>query len=237
MKAMILAAGLGTRLMPLTNDLPKALVPVKGKPMILHLIERLMQQGVDHFVVNLHHHAGMLRDFLLSLDVPGITLQCSDERDALLDTGGAIKRAARFFEHEEHFLVHNVDIWTNLDINKMIRMHTANRAMGTLAVRDRPTTRYLLFNDHSSLCGWQNLKTGEEMLVHQEEKHLTPLAFSGIQIVSPGIFRYFPAHERFSLVELYLAAAATERIVAYRHDQDDWSDLGTPERINSLDRF
>lgn len=236
MKAMILAAGLGTRLKPLTNDLPKALVPVQGKPMILHLIERLMQQGISSFVVNLHHHAEMLRDFLLSIDDPGITLQFSDERDALLDTGGAIKRAARYFEHEERFLVHNVDVWTNLSLSNMIKLHDANRAMATLAVRDRITSRYLLFNDRSALCGWQNRNSGEQILVDQAEKHLYPLAFSGIQIVSPEIFRYFPENDRFSLVSLYLAAAPTARIFAYRHDHDQWSDLGNQERIDALDR-
>jgi NDP-sugar pyrophosphorylase family protein len=232
MKAMILAAGLGTRLGPVTETMPKALVPVAGKPMIMNLLERLSSWGIKEFVINVHHFADELEFFLRNLNFSGITISISDERDLLLDTGGAIKRAAEYFADGKPFLVNNVDVLTATSPFKLLSFHVESCAMATLAVRDRVTSRYLLFNQDHILAGRENRSTGMKEMVGTNHDNLKSLAFSGVQIMSPGIFRYFPAGPCFSIIDLYLAAAtAGEKVVAYRHDEDQWIDLGIPERI------
>lgn len=234
MKALILAAGLGTRLKPFTDEIPKAMVPVAGKPMIVHLIERLARAGIQEFVVNLHHHADVLQQFLEQVSIPGISVVFSDERDALLDTGGALKRASSFFADGKPFLVYNVDVWSDTNPFSMLEFHNRLGAMATLAVRHRETTRKLLFSHRGQLAG-RIAADGSREWVGEAQDNCTPLAFSGIQIVSPEICRYFPPADRFGLVELYLrAAAAGETVVPFRHDKDTWADLGTVQRINSL---
>lgn len=237
MKALILAAGLGTRLQPLTHTIPKALVPVAGKPMIRHLIERLAEHGVSDFVVNLYHHAGRLNDYLLSVDIPGVTIQCSDEKETLLETGGALKRAASFFCDGKPFLVHNVDVWTNLDPNLLLKNHLQTGALVTLAVRNRMSSRYFLFDDAMQLCGWENRKKGEKILLKEGLEDITPLAFSGIQIIDPAIFSFFPPEDRFSLVSFYLSSVPSSGIRGYIHDDEYWYDLGTPENIARVEAF
>lgn len=235
MKAFILAAGIGSRLSPLTDDIPKAMVPVAGKPMILHLLERLAGLGITQFVVNLHHHADKLQSYLESLSLPCVTIEYSDERDALLDTGGALKRAAGYFGNGAPFLIHNVDVWTTLSPFTLLNMHRQSGALATLAVRNRVSSRYLLFNNNMRLSGWENRKTGEKIIVNESVDRLSPLAFSGVQIVSPELFDHFPHSDRFSLIELYLQAASSGRIKGVIHDTDEWYDLGTPENIQRLD--
>ncbi len=231
MKAMILAAGLGTRLKPFTDKLPKAMVPVAGKPMILHLLEKLAGYGIREFVVNLHHYADKLQDYLTTLDLPGVTIHFSDERDALLDTGGALKRAAGFFSDGKPFLVHNVDVWTSLDLTAMLDHHLQSGASATLAVRKRKSSRFLLFDQADTLCGWENLTTGDRIILRDPPEELTSLAFSGVQIIHPDIFCFFPVVQRFSLIELYLEAGRATIIKGFRHDADEWIDLGTPEML------
>ena len=234
MKALILAAGLGTRLKPFTDEIPKAMVPVAGKPMIVHLIERLARAGIQEFVVNLHHHADVLQQFLEQVSIPGISVVFSDERDALLDTGGALKRAMPCFDDGKPFLVHNVDVWSDTNPFSMLEYHNRLGAMATLAVRNRETKRKLLFSSGGRLVG-RIAADGSREWVGEAQDNCTPLAFSGIQIVSPEIFWYFPSEDRFSLPELYLrAAAAGEPVVPFMHDDDMWADLGTVQRINSL---
>ncbi|HRZ42338.1 MAG TPA: sugar phosphate nucleotidyltransferase [Bacteroidales bacterium] len=234
MKALILAAGLGTRLMPYTEKIPKALVPVAGKPMILHLLERLACKGIHEFVVNLHHHADVLQQYLEQLTVPGISIAFSDERDALLDTGGALKRAAAHFDDGQPFLVHNVDVWSGTDPFAMLQYHQQTGAIATLAVRNRETKRKLLFDAGGKLAGRITADGKHEWVKNPSDK-CTPVAFSGIQIVSPAIFRHFPSSSRFGLVEFYLrAAAAGDPVVPYLHDEDLWADLGTIEKIKSI---
>lgn len=235
MKAFILAAGIGSRLSPLTDDIPKAMVPVAGKPMILHLLERLAGFGITEFVVNLHHHAGKLQAYLESLKLPGVSIMFSHERDTLLDTGGALKRAAHFFAGSSPLLIHNVDVQTSLAPGTLLTTHSQRDALATLAVRKRESSRYLLFDSEMRLCGWKNVKTGEKIIVNEPEEELSPLAFSGVQIVSPELFEHFPSANRFSLIELYLSAASTGRITGYIHDEDEWHDLGTPESIRMID--
>jgi NDP-sugar pyrophosphorylase family protein len=236
MRAMILAAGLGSRLSPLTDTVPKALVRVAGQPMIMRLMHKLITLGYDDFVVNLHHHAGQLRDFLERHKPSGVTIQYSDETDALLDTGGALKRARYLLEGGGPFLVHNVDVWTTLAPQRLMEGFDEAGVSAVLAVRDRETSRYLLFDEEDRLCGWRNNTTGEERMAVHGADVLNPLAFSGIQVIDPMLFQWFPHHQRFSLVDLYLRAVSGGAVIkGLLHNQDQWFDLGTVERIKAVE--
>ena len=157
---MIFAAGLGSRLKPLTDNMPKALVPVAGKPMLEHVILKLKEAGFDQIVINIHHLGQQIIDFLQANNNFGVKIYISDERDYLLDTGGGIKKAALFLQGDEPFLVHNVDILSNVDLKQLYQQHVNNNALATLLVSQRQTSRYLLFNQENKLCGWRNHATG-----------------------------------------------------------------------------
>ena len=190
MKAMIFAAGLGTRLKPLTDHMPKALVPVAGKPMLEHVIGKLKAAGFNEIVINVHHFANQIIDFLKEKNNFGIQIWISDETEELLDTGGGIKKAAHFFD--EPFLVHNADILSNVDLRTLYEHHLTSGNDATLLVSPRKTVRYLLFNDGNRLCGWVNkdtLQTKPEGFVYQPEVQ-KEYAFGGIHIISPTLFNY-----------------------------------------------
>ena len=161
MKAMIFAAGMGTRLKPLTDTMPKALVPINGKPMLEHIILKLKNSGFTQIVINIHHLGQQIIDFLAENNNFGIDIIISDERDYLMDTGGGIKKAKSFFTGKEPFLIHNVDIISNVDLKKLYEKHLETNPLATLLVSKRETSRYLLFNKENKLCGWRNLETGE----------------------------------------------------------------------------
>ncbi|MBK9487830.1 MAG: nucleotidyltransferase family protein [Haliscomenobacter sp.] len=225
MRAMIFAAGLGTRLRPITDALPKALVPIKGHPLLEIAILRLKAAGCRDIIVNIHHFGQQIIDFLQRNDHFGINIQVSDERDLLLDTGGGLKKAA-WFLRDEPFLLTNADAITNLDLHKFYQTHLKNDALATLAVRQRESSRYFLFNPTGQLCGWRNEKTGETRLSRAED-NLQHLCFSGIHAISPRIFDFFPEDQSvFSIIDTYLSTSATERILAYPHDEDIWMDVG-----------
>jgi len=226
MRAIIFAAGLGTRLRPITDTMPKALVPVKGHPLLEIAILRLKAAGCRDIIVNIHHFGEQIIDFLAANDHFGINIQVSDERDLLLDTGGGLKKA-RWFLEKEPFLVTNADALTNLDLAQFYQTHLQNDALATLAVRQRESSRYFLFNQERQLCGWSNVKTEETRLARMEE-NLQPWCFSGIHAMSPRIFDFFPTDVSvFSIIDTYLGAAATrERILAYPHNEDIWMDVG-----------
>lgn len=225
MRAMIFAAGLGTRLRPITDALPKALVPIKGHPLLEIAILRLKAAGCRDIIVNIHHFGQQIIDFLQRNDHFGINIQVSDERDLLLDTGGGLKKAA-WFLRDEPFLLTNADAITNLDLHKFYQTHLKNDALATLAVRQRESSRYFLFNPTGQLCGWRNEKTGETRLSRAEDS-LQHLCFSGIHAISPRIFDFFPEDQSvFSIIDTYLSTSATERILAYPHDADIWMDVG-----------
>lgn len=233
MKALLLAAGLGSRLQPLTNDKPKALVDVDGKTMLEHALLKLENSGIEDIVVNVHHFAEQVISFLQNYKSENLSISISDERGKLLNTGGAVKKAADLLDGEEPFVIYNVDIWSDVDLVKMINEHKKAKSLATLAVRDRTSSRYLIFDEKDRLCGWQKVSTMETIYVNDCKKKQSKLAFSGIQVVSPELFEYFPGDQRFSLVDLYLNAAPTKRIKAYRHDSDHWFDLGTTEKIEN----
>ncbi len=234
MRAMVLAAGLGTRLRPLTNDRPKALVEVCGRPMLEIALLRLRQFGIHDVVVNAHHFADMLIEYLHRHDSFGMNIEVSRE-DVLLDTGGGLKKAAHFFAGSgEPFLLHNVDVLSNIDLSALMQAHQEQNALSTLAVQDRSGSRRLLFDPNAELCGRRTLGAADEV-VRSAEK-MTPLAFSGIHIISPRIFALLSEEGPFSIVDAYLRmAGAGEKIVAFRGDQYYWRDLGTLDRLHAAE--
>jgi len=242
MKAMIFAAGLGTRLRPLTDDRPKALVEINGRTLLEITLSRLRTFGIRDVVINVHHFADKLVAYLKSNDNFGMRIDVSLE-DVLLDTGGGLKKAAHFFlddshnpktdspKTEEPILVHNVDVISTIDLARMLKVHTLNHALATLAVQDRETSRYLVFDEHLHLCGRQiGRDTTAEMV--RPSRHVQPLAFSGIHIVSPRLLANLTEQGAFSIVTSYLRLAGKgETILAFRADESYWRDLGRPDDL------
>jgi NDP-sugar pyrophosphorylase family protein len=233
MKAMILAAGLGTRLRPLTNDRPKALVEVAGRTLLEIAIARLREFGVREVIVNVHHFAGMIAEYLREKNNFGMRIEISEE-GSLLDTGGGLKKAAWFFREEgpaAPFLLHNVDVIGNIDLGRLLGFHTERQALATLAVQRRRSSRYLLFDEQMLLCGRRLVQERKTELARPSPR-LRELAFSGIHAISPRLLEMMPEDGAFSIIQSYLRLAGEgERIVAYRADGDYWRDLGTPESI------
>ncbi len=232
MKAMIFAAGLGTRLKDETSQKPKALVEVGGKPLLFHAIEKMKKSGITEMVINVHHFADQVIQSVNSTDF-GVKIHISDERDLLLDTGGGLKKAACFLAGNEPVLIYNVDILSNIDLNLVKKQHLETGALATLTVRKRETQRYLKFND-KQLAGWINKKTGETKISLPEVfENAEEMAFSGIHIVQPEIFKMMPENERFSIIDLYLELAKTRKIMAFYDDSDLWIDVGKPEELEA----
>ena len=233
MKAMILAAGLGTRLRPLTADRPKALVTVAGRTLLEITLARLRSFGVSEVIVNAHYFAEMIVDYLKANDNFGMRIEISREQE-LLDTGGGLKRAAHFFLKDgssEPFILHNVDVISNIDLASMARFHAEHDALATMAVQRRVTSRYLLFDEHGQLCGRRAGRDGEIELSRPAAK-TEALAFSGIHVLSPRIFAKIEEEGAFSIIPVYLRLAARgEKILAFRADGCYWRDLGRPESI------
>jgi NDP-sugar pyrophosphorylase family protein len=232
MKAMILAAGLGTRLRPLTDDRPKALVEVAGRTMLEIAIRRLASFGIRDVIVNVHHFADMVVDYLKNNSNFGMHVEISRE-ETLLDTGGGLKKAAWFFcdgAADEPFILHNVDVVSTIDVDRMVRSHRESGALATLAVQERKTSRFLLFDQQSELCGRRNGDKAPEM-VRQAAKGQA-LAFCGIQVISPRLLSLLDEDGAFSIVSAYLRLAGdAEKIVAFRADDWYWQDIGKPENL------
>jgi NDP-sugar pyrophosphorylase family protein len=230
MKAMIFAAGLGTRLYPITQSIPKALVEVSHKTLIEIVIQHLIRQGFNEIIVNLHHFGDQIKNFIQGKKSFGIDIQFSDEAGQLLDTGGGLKKASWFFDDGKPFLVHNVDVISDLQLGKMIEFHNRAGALATLAVRKRSSARYLYFDGNNSLCGWENTKTNERVVLRASEK-LQQYAFSGIQVIDPSIFNHIQQTGKFSIIEVYLKLAASFKIQAYDHSDSSWVDVGKPDSL------
>ena len=233
MKAMILAAGLGTRLRPLTNDRPKALVEVAGRTLLEITIARLREFGVREVIVNVHHFAGMVTEYLRKKNNFGMRIEISEE-DTLLDTGGGLKRAAWFFQQEgpaTPFIVHNVDVISTIDLRRMLDFHVQTQALATLAVQQRQSSRYLLFDEQGRLCGRRLVKEQKTELV-KSSPQFQEVAFSGIHVISSRLLTMMSEEGVFSIVQSYLRLAGEgQSIVAYRADSDYWRDLGKPESV------
>lgn len=240
MKAMIFAAGIGSRLKPLTDEMPKALVPLNGKPMLEHVILKLKAAGINQVIINIHHFGQKIIDFLAANDNFGMNIQISDERDYLLDTGGAIKKAMPFLQGNEPFLVHNVDIISNVDIQEFYQHHLANNPLATLLVSKRDTARYLLFDKQSKLCGWRNRDTGEVKSFFPDFDPLqyTEYAFAGVHILSPDIFEWMDEWTgKFSIINFYLSICAKTNIQAYPSHDLTLFDAGKPDTIAKAEEW
>jgi NDP-sugar pyrophosphorylase family protein len=238
MKAMIFAAGLGTRLRPLTDTLPKALVRVGDKPLLQWTVEKLVKAGISEIVINVHHFPDLIRDFLTSNRNFGISIQISDESDAILDTGGGLKKAAHLLAGDEPILIHNVDIVSNLDLSLLLKYHLSQNALATLVVRKRKTDRNLLFDTQMRLTGWINTKTREiKEPLPGINLYSKMLAFSGIQIIDPRFLQLMTVSGKFSLIDSYLHLAPDYRIIGYEDYSSLWMDVGKPEQLAEAERL
>ncbi len=227
MKAMILAAGLGTRLKPLTDNKPKALVEIKGKTLLEHAIQYLKAYNFTDIVINVHHFANQITEFLKSNNNFGVNISISDESNMLLDTGGGISHA-RSFLSDGAFLVYNVDIFSNIDLNEFAKQHKKHNAIVTMAVKKRKTSREILFDEDINLCGWQNVESGEKIVSRKAKGKLTAYAFSGFQIIEPRIFDLMQ-QTAFPLIPFYLEIAKTYNIKAFVHNNSNWFEVGRYE--------
>jgi MurNAc alpha-1-phosphate uridylyltransferase len=263
-RAMILAAGLGTRFKPWTDRHPKALAPVNGKSLLQRNIEYLRQYGIEEVVVNVHHFAGQIIEALRVNNGWGCRYRISDETAEVLETGGGLKKARPFLEGSP-FVLMNVDILTDMDLSAMIADHFRNRPLATLAVTDRVTSRYFLFDDRDELCGWRNTSTGQERMVRPAGAAggssaggglagggpaagagrtgtpggglLAQKAFSGIHLIDPSIFPLMTRDGKFSIVDLYLDLAAGHPIRAHDHSRSRLIDVGKPDSANLAARL
>jgi NDP-sugar pyrophosphorylase family protein len=230
MQAMILAAGLGTRLKPVTDEIPKALVELNGKSLLEIAIRNLIEHDFRKIIINVHHFADKVKEFL-DKNTFAADIFISDESDLLLDTGGGIKHAQKYFDASP-ILVHNVDIISNLNLKEFYQYHIIDDAIASLVVSKRTSSRYLLFNHENILCGWQDTKKDEKIIV-RDEPDLKQLAFDGIHIINPHLIELFPKDKVFSVIKAYLKIAATEDIHAYISNDIKWIDVG---KIDSLQR-
>jgi len=233
MKAMILAAGLGTRFKPWTNKHPKALATINGKTLLQRNIEYLQQAGIYEVVVNVHHFAGQIVEAIDRNQGWGSAVTISDESDAVLETGGGLLKASIYLD-QEHFVLMNVDVLTSLDLSAMIAAHQRQLPLATIAVSERDTSRYFLFDDQHTLCGWKNVKTGETRMARAVADPLAK-AFSGIHIIEPRMFSLIREKAalsgKFSMVDVYLSLAGTEIIKAFDHTGAAFVDVGKPEAV------
>jgi NDP-sugar pyrophosphorylase family protein len=235
MKAMILAAGLGTRLRPLTDNRPKALVEIGGRTLLEITLARLRGSGIRDVIINTHYFAAMIQGYLQSNKNFGMNIAISFE-EVLLDTGGGLKQAAYFFldgsgDSEEPFLLHNVDVISTIDLRRMVQFHSERQALATLAVQERKTSRYLLFQEASELCGRRSGQDQTTELVRPAQR-VQPLAFCGIQVISPRFLAMMSEEGAFSIITSYLRLAARgEKILGFRTDEYYWRDVGRPESV------
>lgn len=229
----IFAAGLGTRLYPLTASKPKALVRYSGKTLLDNALEKMVSSGITDIIVNIHHFPEMMVEALRHHPYSD-HIRISDERAYLRDTAGGLKFAEPFWQKSDVLLLYNVDILSDIDLTKLIETHIEQHADATLAVRDRVTQRYFLFDqERHQLCGWRNMKTGEQITI-RETDNPKPLAFSGIHALNTKFARLIPSVEKSSITQFYLSMAKKHRIVSYQHDMDSWQDVGKFEEYHNL---
>jgi NDP-sugar pyrophosphorylase family protein len=226
MKAMILAAGLGTRLRPLTDTIPKALVKVNGVTLLEQSLIHLKKSGINQVIINVHHFAEQIIDFLKINHDFGMKITISDESGELLDTGGGLKKASWFFNDRQPFIVQNVDVISDLDLNKVLDYHIEMKCLAALVVKERETSRYFLFDDKLTLCGWENVKTREQLITKQTITTPRRFAFSGIQIIDPKIFNFITETGKFSLTGMYLRLSADHKVIGFIDKDSYWRDAG-----------
>jgi len=227
---MILAAGLGTRLKPWTDHHPKALALVGGKSLLQRNIEYLQQYGITEVIVNVHHFADQIEQAVQTSKGWGSDITISDETSAVLETGGGLKKAAWYFKEEDDFVLMNVDILTDLNLTAMMQQHQNSNAIATLAVTERETSRYFLFNGKDELCGWRNVLTGEQKIA-KESLEYKQKAFSGIHVINQQLLTHLTMEGKFSMVDVYLTLAKNHFIQAFDHSVSRFIDVGKPESI------
>ena len=241
MKAMILAAGLGTRLRPATDDRPKALVEVAGRPMADWVIRRLARHGFTDIIINAHHFAEQIEAYATGHDHAGVSLTVSVEEE-ILGTGGGVRKASWFFG-DEPFLVHNVDVLTDLDLSGLMKAHRADGhgasdAQVTVAVKSRKSSRHLLLDGEENLCGWRSDITGETRMVRPPRGEVSSVPFMGVYAMSPGALERMPQAGPFSIIDFFLDLAGKGKpIRAYRTEEAKWADLGSVDRIAAAERL
>lgn len=234
---MILAAGLGTRLKPFTDHHPKALAQVNGKTLLQRNIEYLASFGIQDIIINVHHFPDQIKEHLRINKNFGIRVSISDESEEVLETGGGLMKAGWFFEDSpEPFVLMNVDVLTDMNLQNMIDQHLKEKPLATLAVSQRNTSRYLLFDEQNRLCGWKNEKSGQQR-ISREMSEFRPRAFSGIQVLSPQIFGLVKQRGKFSLIDVYLELAKTKIISSYDHSHTKFIDAGKPESIARAEKL
>lgn len=230
MKAMIFAAGLGTRFKPWTDKHPKALAIVNKKSLLQRNIEYLQQYGITDVVVNVHHFADQLIEAIEINKGWGSNVIISDESNEVLETGGGLLKARPLLEGNEPFITLNADILTDLNITKLLDYHQQNKALVSFGITNRKTSRYLLFDETQRLCGWRNVNTGEEK-ISIPGKELHQMAYSCVVVFEPTIFDLIPQKGKFSLTETYLSLASSQLILGYDHTGDRLVDVGKPESV------
>jgi N-acetyl-alpha-D-muramate 1-phosphate uridylyltransferase len=234
LKAMILAAGLGTRLKPWTDNHPKALAVINGKSLLRRNIEYLQLFEIYDVVVNVHHFADQIIETIKKNKGWGSNIAISNETDAVLETGGGLKKAAPFLKDENDFILMNVDVLTDLQLDKMIEDHLRNKPLATLATTNRITSRYFLFNDNNELCGWRNVEAYVDKISRQSAKYYQK-AFSGIHVISGNLFSLMNQQGKFSMIDVYLEAAKREIIKSFDHSNSKFIDVGKPESITKAE--
>ncbi len=244
MQAMILAAGIGSRLKPITDNKPKALIEINGIPMLEIVIKRLIHFGFTRIIINVHHLANQIIDFLKVNDDFGIEILISDESNQLLDTGGAIFHARQLIGNNLPMLIHNVDVLTETDYQEFYHFHLQSDALVSLAVQQRSTNRYFLFDENNILCGWKNDKTGETKQSRRITGQVVPMAFSGIHIIGPDFFKKALANNClpsdsvcFSIIDVYLCLSARNKINAFDHSGTLFLDMGKHENLQEAARI
>lgn len=235
--AMIFAAGLGTRLHPYTANCPKALVKIGQFTLLEIALKKMERLQVKRVVVNVHHHAGQIIDFIKRHQTRSFEIVVSDETDQLLDTGGGLRKAASLFTEKLPILIYNADVLTSANLNQLLQMHENEKNMATLMVQDRNASRFLLFDGNNELCGWQNPKTGEEKWVTHEQDNIIKLGFNGIQIVDYTILDLIQQTGAFPIIPEYLRIAAKHRIAAWQNWQGSWFDIGTPDKLKTAENY
>jgi NDP-sugar pyrophosphorylase family protein len=236
MKAMLFAAGLGTRLRPLTDHLPKALVELKGTALLIHQLNLLKQADIKEVIINIHHHAEKMVSFIENLQTPGMKLIISDESQELLDTGGGLKQAAQWLNGKDPFFVINADVICNFDLRQMLALHLKSRAEVSLAVTNRHSSRQLLFDSQNKLCGWKNNQTGELKSI-KPLRAGTPFSFSGIHLINPIIFELFDDEKVFSIIDAYLKLGDKLSIQAFEHPTEGWFDVGDIKKLEAANLY
>ncbi|MCB9023826.1 MAG: nucleotidyltransferase family protein [Lentimicrobiaceae bacterium] len=237
MKAMILAAGLGTRMRPLTDNLPKALLPIGKYTLLEFAILKLKHAGFDQIIINVHHFPHLITSYLAEHKNFGCQIEISDESSRLLETGGGIKKAAWFFKDEKAVLIYNVDIVGDLDLQLLYKYHNESNNIATLVLRRRQTTRYLLFNNQMQLRAWQNVATGEQRIALQTSETLQAFAFSGIHMINPALVDFMQQEEAFSIIDTYLKIAGKLNVGGYVDESPLWADAGKPRSLEDASKI